>query len=47
MSYAEFYILFKGSFGFKPNTRGYNWATLFLGEINTGTWHGRILKFEA
>jgi hypothetical protein len=21
----------------KPNARGYNWATLFLGEINTGT----------
>jgi hypothetical protein len=22
----------------KPNTRWYNWATLFLEEINTGTW---------
>jgi hypothetical protein len=21
-----------------PNARGYNWSTLFLGEINTGTW---------
>jgi hypothetical protein len=21
-----------------PNARWYNWATLFLGEINTGTW---------
>jgi hypothetical protein len=21
-----------------PYARGYNWATLFLGEINTGTW---------
>jgi hypothetical protein len=23
--------------GVHPNARGYNWATLFLGEINTGT----------
>jgi hypothetical protein len=22
----------------KPSARGYNWATLFLGDINTGTW---------
>jgi hypothetical protein len=21
---------------------GYNWATLFLGDINTGTWHYRL-----
>jgi hypothetical protein len=21
----------------EPNAQGYNWATLFLGEINTGT----------
>jgi hypothetical protein len=26
----------------KPNTRGYNLATLFLGEINTGTWPYRF-----
>jgi hypothetical protein len=29
--------------------RGYNWATLFLGEINTGTWQSRfggVLKIE-
>jgi hypothetical protein len=24
------------------NARGYNWATLFLGEINTGTWPYRL-----
>jgi hypothetical protein len=27
---------------FKPSVRGYNWATLFLGDINTGTWPSRL-----
>jgi hypothetical protein len=22
----------------EPSARGYNWTTLFLGDINTGTW---------
>jgi hypothetical protein len=26
----------------KPIPRGYNWATLFLGDINTGTWPSRL-----
>jgi hypothetical protein len=26
----------------KLTARGYNWATLFLGEINTGTWPSRL-----
>jgi exonuclease III len=26
----------------KPSARGYNWATLFLGDINTGTWSSRL-----
>jgi hypothetical protein len=26
--------------------RGYNWATLFLGEINTGTWLSRLGKSQ-
>jgi hypothetical protein len=32
----------------KPNARRYNWAILFLREINTGTWPYRLgsLKFE-
>jgi hypothetical protein len=25
-----------------PNARGYNWATLFLGQINIGTWPSRL-----
>jgi hypothetical protein len=25
-----------------PIARGYNWATLFLGDINTGTWPSRL-----
>jgi hypothetical protein len=24
------------------SVRGYNWATLFLGDINTGTWPSRL-----
>jgi hypothetical protein len=24
------------------SARGYNWATLFLGDINTGTWSSRL-----
>jgi hypothetical protein len=30
----------------KPNARGYNWTTLFLGEINTGTWASRLEESE-
>jgi hypothetical protein len=26
----------------KPRAWGYNWATLFLGEINTGTWPSNL-----
>jgi hypothetical protein len=26
----------------KLSARGYNWATLFLGDINTGTWASRL-----
>jgi hypothetical protein len=28
----------------KPSAQGYNWATLFLGSINTGTWPSRFGK---
>jgi hypothetical protein len=33
----------------KANAPWYNWATIFLREINTGTWPSRweSLKFEA
>jgi hypothetical protein len=30
----------------KPNAQCYNWATLFLGEINTGTWHSRLVESQ-
>jgi hypothetical protein len=32
----------------EPSAWGYNWATLFLGDINTGTWPSRLgsLEFE-
>jgi hypothetical protein len=26
----------------QPNARGYNWATLFMGEIHKGTWPSRL-----
>jgi hypothetical protein len=26
----------------EPSARGYNWATLFLGDINTGAWPSRL-----
>jgi hypothetical protein len=26
----------------EPSAQGYNWATLFLGDINTGTWPSRL-----
>jgi hypothetical protein len=26
----------------KPSAQGHNWATLFLGDINTGTWPSRL-----
>jgi hypothetical protein len=28
------------------NARGYNWATLFLGEINTRTWPSRLRESQ-
>jgi hypothetical protein len=30
----------------EPSARGYNWATLFLGDINTGTWPSRLGKSQ-
>jgi hypothetical protein len=40
----ELYILFILISGFEegPVPQGYNWDTLFLGEINTGTWPSRL-----
>jgi hypothetical protein len=26
----------------EPSARGYNWATLFLGDINMGTWPSKL-----
>jgi hypothetical protein len=26
----------------EPSARGHNWATLFLGDINTGTWPSKL-----
>jgi hypothetical protein len=26
----------------EPSARGFNWATLFLGDINMGTWHLQV-----
>jgi hypothetical protein len=26
----------------EPSAWGYNWATLFLGDINTGAWPSRL-----
>jgi hypothetical protein len=26
----------------EPSARGYNWVTLFLGDINTGNWSSRL-----
>jgi hypothetical protein len=37
VAYQRFFIQLT-----KPSTRGYNWATLFLGDINTGTWPSRL-----
>jgi hypothetical protein len=28
----------------EPSAWGYNWATLFLGDINTGTWPSRLAE---
>jgi hypothetical protein len=33
--------VFSEYFGF----RGYNWATLFLGDINMRTWHFRLKEY--
>jgi hypothetical protein len=30
-----------------PASGGYNWATLFLGDINTGTWPSRLGSLES
>jgi hypothetical protein len=32
----------KGSVSLNTSARGYNWATLFLGDIITGTWPFRL-----
>jgi hypothetical protein len=29
-----------------PSARGYIWATLFLGDINTGTWPSRLRESQ-
>jgi hypothetical protein len=29
-----------------PSAWGYNWATMLLGEINTGTWSSRLGKSQ-
>jgi hypothetical protein len=29
-----------------PNAWGYNWATLFQGKINTGTWLSRLWESQ-
>jgi hypothetical protein len=31
----------------EPSAWGYNWATLFLGDINTGTWLSRLGSIES
>jgi hypothetical protein len=31
---------------FKPSAWGYNWATLFLGDINTETWPSRFGEYR-
>jgi hypothetical protein len=33
-----FIITYTYAYIYNPITGGHNWATLFLGEINTGTW---------
>jgi hypothetical protein len=33
---------FVKSDAYKPCARGYNWAALFLGDINTGIWPSRL-----
>jgi hypothetical protein len=35
----SFLILSSSSF---TSAQGYNWATLFMGDINTGTWPSRL-----
>jgi hypothetical protein len=30
----------------QPSALGYNWATLFLGDINTGTWLSRLWESQ-
>jgi hypothetical protein len=32
----------KSRISYRLSARGYNWATLFLGDINTGTWPSRL-----
>jgi hypothetical protein len=36
------YFMYKNRDKWDVHARGYNWATLFLGEINTGTWPSRL-----
>jgi hypothetical protein len=37
-----FYLLLRHICFAEPSAREYNWATLFLGDINTGTWPSRL-----
>jgi hypothetical protein len=30
----------------EPSAQGYNWPTLFLGDINTGTWPSRLRESQ-
>jgi hypothetical protein len=30
----------------KPSVRGYNWVTLFLGDINTEIWPSRLGEYQ-
>jgi hypothetical protein len=34
--------LYEARWSLEPSARGYNWITLFLGDINTGTWLSRL-----
>jgi cytochrome b len=39
---GTYWVRFSAIVREKPKARGYNWATLFLEEINTGTWLSRF-----
>jgi hypothetical protein len=40
------YITFIVALKSEPSTRGYNWATMLLGDINIGTWPSRLGKSQ-